>query len=237
MLYNIDINDRAFLAIINNKKKIEIRANNINDKINYSEIKENDIIKFKNSKEEIIVCKVIENNFYSTIEELLTIEGTRYTLSSTNDFSEGIKSINSLNGYKQAIKENGVYAIHIKYLYSENDKKNKSYIKIEEKDKITRGAGTQHSIDNYLTKDKVSNVSIAVSHLYGKIPKTKNIESDRIYYFINANATFNIEDECVKVRNGDMLYITKNTFYSVEGIFDAVLINTPAFDIENEKTE
>lgn len=44
------------------------------------------------------------------------LEGTRYTLSSTNDYKEGIKSINALNGYKEAIKCNGVYAIHIKYL-------------------------------------------------------------------------------------------------------------------------
>lgn len=113
----------------------------------------------------------------------------------------------------------------------------KSYIKIEERDKVTRGESTQHSIDNYLTKDKVSNVSVAVTHLNGKMSKTKNIESNRIYYFISANATFNIEDELIKVRNGDVLYIIKNTFYSVEGMFDAVLINTPAFDIENEKTE
>lgn len=30
----------------------------------------------------------------------------------TNDFNEGVKSINSINGYEEAIKENGVYAIH-----------------------------------------------------------------------------------------------------------------------------
>lgn len=49
-------------------------------------------------------------------EELLTLEGTRYTLSSTNDFNEELKSINSINGYKEAMKVNGVYAIHIKYI-------------------------------------------------------------------------------------------------------------------------
>ena len=44
------------------------------------------------------------------------LEGTRYTLFSTDDYLEGISSINSLEGYKEAIKKNGVYAIHIKYL-------------------------------------------------------------------------------------------------------------------------
>ena len=29
------------------------------------------------------------------------------------NFNEGVKSINSLNGYEEAIKINGVYAIHI----------------------------------------------------------------------------------------------------------------------------
>lgn len=78
---------------------------------------------------------------------------------------------------------------------------------------------------------------MAVSHLIGKLDYTKNIESDRIYYFLKANATFKIENELVKVNDGDIIFIQKDTLYSVEGVFDAVLINTPAFDIKNEKTE
>lgn len=116
-------------------------------------------------------------------------------------------------------------------------KERKAFIKIEGKDKITRGESTQYCIDNYLTKDKVSNISVAVSHLDGKIPKTKNTESDRVYYFITAEAKFKIQNDYINVSDGDVLYIAKNTFYSVEGMFDAVLINTPAFDIENEETE
>ena len=111
------------------------------------------------------------------------------------------------------------------------------YIKIENKDKITRGEGSQYSIDNYITKDKVSNISVAVSHLNGKIGKTRNIESDRIYYFLKANAKFEIDKEVISVHDGDVIFISKNTFYSVQGIFDAVLINTPSFDIKNEETE
>lgn len=111
------------------------------------------------------------------------------------------------------------------------------YIKIENKDKITRGEGTQYSIDNYLTKDNVKNISVAVSHLNGKINKTKNIESDRVYYFIKAKARFEIDNEIINVSDGDVVFIQKNTLYNIEGIFDAVLINTPAFDLTNEKTE
>ena len=111
------------------------------------------------------------------------------------------------------------------------------YIKIENKDKVTRGEGTQYSIDNYLTKDRVDKISVAVSHLNGKINKTKNIESDRIYYFLKANAEFEIDNEIVSVKDGDLMFISKNSLYSVTGKFDAVLINTPALDIKNEKTE
>lgn len=59
---------------------------------------------------------VEEVKWYSSIEELLMVEGTRYTLSSTDNYEEGIKSINSLTGYSEGIKENGVYAIHIKLI-------------------------------------------------------------------------------------------------------------------------
>ena len=95
MTYNFDINNRAFNAIKNRTKRVEIRCTKIGDNhFNYS----------------ILIIN------YKTVEELLTLEGTRYTLSSTNDFNEGVKSINSLDGYTESIKVNGVYAIHIKYI-------------------------------------------------------------------------------------------------------------------------
>ena len=75
-----------------------------------------DIIEFKSYDGDILNCLIEDINHYDSIEELLTLEGTRYTLSSTDDFNEGVKSINSINGYKEAMKVNGVYAIHIKYI-------------------------------------------------------------------------------------------------------------------------
>ena len=111
------------------------------------------------------------------------------------------------------------------------------YIKIGSNEKITRGEGTQYSIDNYLTKNIANNISVAVSHLHGRINKTKNLESDRVYYFIKANDKIEIDDEIVQVNDGDVIFITKNTLYSIDGKSDAVLTNTPAFDIKNEITE
>ena len=112
MIYNLDINNRAFKAIKEKRKKVEIRVTKLNG-FDYSIINSDDIIRFTSYDSEDIKCRVIKNIWYPTIEELLTIEGTEYTLSSTNDFDEGVKSIKSFNGYEEGIKKNGVYAIHI----------------------------------------------------------------------------------------------------------------------------
>lgn len=130
----LDLNDRAFNAIKNGTKRIEIRANTDDNDFDKYEI--GDIIIFKNSENKTINCRIKEINKYDSIEKLLIQEGTRYTLSSTNDYYEGIKSINSLKGYEVAIKENGVYAIHIDYLYCDDEIWQELYNKALEKQKI-----------------------------------------------------------------------------------------------------
>ena len=120
MLIKLNINDRAALAIKNKTKRIEIRVNKGNSEYDYSRLKENDIIEFNSNILGVFYVKVKEVNHYKTLEELFTLEGTRYTTSSTDDKKEAIKNINKLDGYEEAIKKNVIYAIHIKYLYSEN---------------------------------------------------------------------------------------------------------------------
>ena len=115
MIFKLNLNDRAFNAIINKTKRIEIRANTKSH--NYDELSINDLIEFSNTNNEKILCKVKEINHYNTVEELLMLEGTRYTTSSTNDYQEAINNIYKLDGYKEEIKKSGVYAIHIEYLY------------------------------------------------------------------------------------------------------------------------
>lgn len=117
MTYNFDINNRAFNAIKNRTKRVEIRCTKIGDNhFDYGILKPNDYIIFESNGEKI-KCLVEEINHYKTVEELLILEGTRYTLSSTDDFNEGVKSINSLDGYKEAINKNGVYAMHSEVIY------------------------------------------------------------------------------------------------------------------------
>ena len=119
MVYKLNINDRAALAIKNKTKRVEIRANK-KGKINYSKISSNDIIEFTSNSLEVFYAEVKEVNYYKTLEELFTLEGTKYTTSSTDDYDEAIKNVNKLDGYEESIKNFGVYAIHIEYLYSEN---------------------------------------------------------------------------------------------------------------------
>lgn len=118
MILKLNINNRAALAIKTNDKKIEIRAGK--DNCDYEKLKYGDIIKFDSEVLGIFYVKVLEVNYYKTLEELLMLEGTRYTTSSTNDYNEAINNVYKINDYEKRIKENGVYAIHIKYLYSEN---------------------------------------------------------------------------------------------------------------------
>ena len=118
MTIKLDINDRAALAIKNNQKRVEIRAND--NKYDYSKLNSNDIIEFNSNNIGIFYAKVKEANFYNSLEELFMLEGTRYTTSSTNDKDEAIKNVEKIGDYRESIKQNGVYAIHIEYLYSEN---------------------------------------------------------------------------------------------------------------------
>lgn len=120
MIIKLNINDRAALAIKNNTKRVKIRANNENSKHDYNQLKQNDNIEFTSNNLGVFYVKFKEVNHYDTLEELFTLEGTRYTISSTNDKDEAIRNVSKLDGYKEAIKKNGVYTIHIEYLYSEN---------------------------------------------------------------------------------------------------------------------
>ena len=114
MKVELELNDRAFNAINNGTKKVEIRVKTPNSTVIYKLLKYDDYIKFVNTNNDKIVCRVLKVNWYKTIRRLLEVEGTLYTLSSTNDIEEGIRSINSFKDYEKSIKANGVYAIHIR---------------------------------------------------------------------------------------------------------------------------
>lgn len=115
MIIKLNINDRVALAIKNGTKKIEIRAG-----ANYGKLSCGDVIEFSSNNLGKFYVKVKCVNHYNSLDELFTLEGTRYTVSSTNDKEEAILNVEKIDDYKVIIRKNGVYAIHIKYLYSKN---------------------------------------------------------------------------------------------------------------------
>lgn len=142
MKYELNLNDRAFEAIINRTKRIEIRANTEGN--NFDCMKNGDLIEFTNSVNRKIVCKIVDVNHYDDIETMLVLEGTKYTTSSTDDYEEARKSLYALSGYREAIKESGVYAIHLEYLYELTDIWNELYKKCKE---VLNGRTISDSVD------------------------------------------------------------------------------------------
>lgn len=112
----LNLRERPFEAIKNGTKCIEIRANKNKKSGNaVNLIKARDIIIFKNeNSKEKLRCIVERIALYRNVRELLLMEGTEYTLSSTNDIEEGIKSVESIDNYKEIIAKNGVFAIKLK---------------------------------------------------------------------------------------------------------------------------
>ncbi len=116
MRYELTLNDRAWNAIKVGSKRVEIRVDTLDSNFSHKLINSGDTLIFESLSSGLIIeCEVLKNVWYKSIEELLTVEGTEYTLSSTNDFDKGVLSINSIPGYTDGIAKNGVYAIHLSF--------------------------------------------------------------------------------------------------------------------------
>ena len=70
----LNINDRTALAIKNNTKRVEIRANKENSEHDYGKLRQNDIIEFTSNNLGVFYVKVKEINHYNSLEELFTLE-------------------------------------------------------------------------------------------------------------------------------------------------------------------
>lgn len=89
-------------------------------------------------------------------------------------------------------------------------------------------------VDNYLSKENNMGYSVVRTHLNGKHPFMKNINSNRTYYLIDGEAIFVVENESFDVKSGEMIIIPKNTKYAFKGKFNAILIDCPAFDPKDD---
>jgi len=111
------------------------------------------------------------------------------------------------------------------------------YKLVKDNDTTTRAHNESYNIKNYLTREFSKDFSLAVSQMDGSHEPTKSVASDRIYYFIKGRATFTIDGTQIDVAKDDVLFIEKNTEYSFRGKFRAVLVNLPAFGIENDRNK
>lgn len=107
MEYYLNIQQRAYDAIQNGAKTVEVRANRVNSSV--SRMKKGDIIIFNKTQK----CIITRITLYDNVRNLLLTEGIDRTLSSGKNLEDGIKSIEEISDYKQIIRENGVYAINI----------------------------------------------------------------------------------------------------------------------------
>ena len=111
-----NLHDRPFNAIKQGRKTIEVRANkNELSENSVNTIERGDIIIFTNTQtNETIQCTIERKTLYASVRDLLESEGTANTLSSTRDIEEGIKSIESIENYKELISKNGVFALELR---------------------------------------------------------------------------------------------------------------------------
>lgn len=108
--YFLNLLERPFEAIKNGTKTVEVRANKEGSQV-INMIPGDTLIFKKCGTNETLSCTIKRITLYNSVRELLTTEGVSHTLSSGKNLEDGIKSIESIPGYKEVIDTNGVFAI------------------------------------------------------------------------------------------------------------------------------
>jgi len=106
---------------------------------------------------------------------------------------------------------------------------------IKNNEGIKRKINEYYKVTNLLTKENSEKVSFAIGDAKNHYETTKNIKSDRIYYVLEGKIIVKKENKEFVAEKGDLIFIPKNTEYHFEGTFETILINSPAFDIKDEK--
>mgnify|MGYP001611460968 CR=1 FL=1 len=116
MNYNINLNERPYLAIRAGTKKIEGRVKTSRDTFLYSDLVSGDTITFTNiAMGEKMLVDVLGVKHYPNTREMLEAEGVENVLSSGGDIESGIESYNNFTEYRENIHKYGIYAIGVKY--------------------------------------------------------------------------------------------------------------------------
>ena len=87
---------------------------------------------------------------------------------------------------------------------------------------------------SFNTKEQFSRMSSAWFECRGKHSEMKSINSDRMYFILQGNGKFTVNNQSVTVKQKEVIIIPKNTPYSYEGKFTSFLVHSPAFDRKQE---
>lgn len=103
-------------------------------------------------------------------------------------------------------------------------KKMFQHIKSEEVKKLELGAINVENIS------EMSNVSIARVEIVGEQKFGLNLESDVTYYVVKGKGEFFVESASFAVKEGDTIFIPRNTKYKDSGQLTLLAIASPRFD-------
>jgi mannose-6-phosphate isomerase-like protein (cupin superfamily) len=92
-------------------------------------------------------------------------------------------------------------------------------------------------VSDILTKTDFENLSLAVSEGNNHKETTTNVVSNRIYHVTEGHLAIMVGENSYDLDIGDLILIPKNTQYSFKGTFKAILIDSPAFELKNERIE
>jgi ethanolamine utilization protein EutQ (cupin superfamily) len=106
---------------------------------------------------------------------------------------------------------------------------------IRKSEAIARKISDSYQVINFLTREASENVSLAIGQAENHSETTKNVRSDRIYYIIEGKLVLKQGGNELVAEPGDVVFIPKNTEYGFGGSFRAILINSPAFNPEDER--
>jgi len=104
---------------------------------------------------------------------------------------------------------------------------NYKHIKSEEVEKQDFGSVR---VQNLLSDQNYKKLSVAIVEIVGEQKFGLDQESDTIYYVLDGTGKFFIENNEFDVKEGDLIFIPKNTKYKDSGDLQLLAIATPKFD-------
>ncbi|PIY68573.1 hypothetical protein COY90_05205 [Candidatus Roizmanbacteria bacterium CG_4_10_14_0_8_um_filter_39_9] len=91
-----------------------------------------------------------------------------------------------------------------------------------------RGIAPNKTADNYITKETTPVFSFATTKGDNYYEKIK-VGYNRLYFILEGELVLTFNEKEERLKKDDSIYIEKNTEYEINGTFNAVVVNEPAF--------